>query len=151
MITSTEDQKIVKQTETWIREVVIGCNFCPFAGRELKRGSIHYHVIHSNEHAFILISLSEEFNRLDTNTEIETTLIILPGLFPDFNKFLDLVALCQIFLNDQKKEGIYQIASFHPDYLFAGTTNNDPANFTNRSLYPMIHLLRESSITAALA
>jgi uncharacterized protein len=144
------DKNIIEQTKKWINKVVIGCNFCPFAAKEVKRNSIHYQVNRSGEAATLLISLSAEVERLDNFPEVETILIILPGNFPDFYDYLDLVALCENFLKEQKKEGIYQIASFHPDYLFEGTSNDDPANYTNRSLYPMIQILRESSITEAV-
>ena len=147
---NTTDEIIIEQTKTWINKVVIGCNFCPFAAKEVKRNSILYHVHRSDDPATLLKLLSEEFYRLDTTSEIETTLIILPGLFQDFYEYLDFVTLCENFLKEQKKEGIYQIASFHPDYMFEGSSNDDPANYTNRSIYPMLQILRESSITQAL-
>ena len=145
------DNNIIEQTKTWINKVVIGCNFCPFAAKEVKRNSIHYTVIRSDDPATLLNSLSAELDRLDNNSGVETTLIIMPGVFPDFYDYLDNVALCEKFLKKEGKEGIYQIASFHPAYLFVGSSNDDPANFTNRSLYPMLQILRESSITEALA
>ena len=150
-IDNEKDKIIIEQTKTWINKVVIGCNFCPFAAKEFKRDSIHYQVHRSDDPHTLLNSLSVEFERLDKVSEIQTTLIILPGIFPDFYEYLDLISLCEDFLKEQGKEGIYQLASFHPDYLFAGSSNDDPANYTNRSLYPIIQILRESSITEALA
>ena len=144
------DEGIIEQTKNWINKVVVGCNFCPFAAKEVKRGSIRYVLSRSDDPVLLLISLSAEFELLDTDPTVETTLIILPGVFPDFYDYLEIISLCENFLNEQGKEGIYQIASFHPDYLFEGSSNDDPANYTNRSLYPMIQILRESSITTAL-
>jgi hypothetical protein len=145
------DDIIIEQTKAWINNVVIGCNFCPFAARELKRGSIHFEVIRSKDVEKLLMALSAEFDRLDNDASVETTFIILPEIFSDFNDYLDMIAQSEMFLEDQGYEGIYQIASFHPDYIFQGSGSADPANYTNRSLYPMIHLLRESSITEALS
>jgi len=145
------DEIVIEETKAWINKVVIGCNFCPFAAREVKRGSIYFQVLRSADLQAILQSIATEFARLDDDENIATTLIILPGLFPSFPDYLDMIALAEKFLKKQNKEGVYQIASFHPDYLFAGADANDPANYTNRSVYPMIHLLRESSVTDALA
>ena len=145
------DKTIIEQTKTWISKVVIGCNFCPFAAKEFKRDNIHYRVHRSDDPGALLSVLAEEFDRLDKDSEIKTTLIIFPGIFPDFYEYLDIISLGENFLKQQKKEGIYQLASFHPDYLFEGSSNDDPANYTNRSLYPIIQILRESSITEALA
>jgi hypothetical protein len=145
------DADVITQTRTWILKVVVGCNFCPFAAGELKQNTIHFEVVRSDDPGVILQSLSAEFDRLDNNAGIQTSLLILPGFFSSFNDYLDIIGHSEKFLRREAKEGIYQIASFHPEYLFAGSSNDDPANYTNRSLYPMIHLLRESSITAALA
>lgn len=144
------DENIIAQTSKWIKDVVVGCNFCPFAAKELKRGSIHYQVLRSADIKTCLQALALEFQRLDNNESIETTLLILPDDFGDFYKYLELTELAEKFLADLGKEGVYQIASFHPQYLFAGSTAVDPANYTNRSLYPMLHILREASLTAAL-
>lgn len=144
------DDQIILQSKNWITKVVVGCNFCPFAAREIKMDSIHYKVFRSENLSDLLETLVLEMNRLDVNADIETTLIILPDLFPDFQDYLDMIERCENYLKASKKEGIYQIASFHPEYLFAGATKDDPANYTNRSPYPMIHLLREASITSAL-
>jgi len=145
-----DDEVYVNDTKSWLSTVVIGMNFCPFAGREFRRGSIHYEVLKSADRKEILTRLALEFQRLDDNPEIETTLIILPGQLDEFRKYLDIIDLCQELLEEEDYEGTYQIASFHPSYLFAGSKESDPSNYTNRSPYPMIHILREASITKAL-
>jgi uncharacterized protein len=145
-----QDSEIIGHTKNWLEQVVIGLNFCPFAGREFRKGSIHYSVLNSSDRKEILTRLALEFQRLDDDPEIETTLIILPGQFPDFNKYLDIIELCQDLLEEEDYEGIYQIASFHPSYLFAGSNESDPSNYTNRSPYAMIHILREASVTKVL-
>ena len=88
--------------------------------------------------------------RLDFAKEIETTLLILPNGHQDFDDYLELVDYAERLLEQQGYEGIYQIATFHPFYCFHGSEKNDPANFTNRSPYPILQLLREESIEKAL-
>jgi len=144
------DEIIIAQTKRWIQDVVVGCNFCPFAAKELKLGSIHYQVLRSATIKTCLQELAFAFQQLENDNSIETTLLILPDDFGDFNKYLELTELADEFLADLGKEGIYQVASFHPLYIFAGSTSADPANYTNRSLYPMLHILREASLTTAL-
>ena len=96
------------------------------------------------------MALALECSRLDRDPGIETTLLVFANLFEEFDDFLDMVELGDALLLDQGYEGTYQLASFHPQYRFADAPSDDPANYTNRSPWPMIHLLRESSITRAL-
>jgi uncharacterized protein len=145
-----ESDKVVARTKKWISEVVIGCRMCPFAAKEFNRGAIHYRVeIDSDTEACLPVFL-EECRRLDANPSIETTLLILPGAFPDFEDYLGLVEMAEDLLEKEGYEGHYQIAGFHPDYRFADAPEDDPANYTNRSLYPMLHLLREESMANVL-
>ncbi|OSZ79717.1 hypothetical protein CAP36_00165 [Chitinophagaceae bacterium IBVUCB2] len=146
---STPDQ-VIEQTKKWINDVVVGCNFCPFAARVVKQQSIHYQVENSNGLKECLTSLMLEVQRLDNNETIETSFLILPNSFNDFDEYLDLVDKAETLLKKNGYEGIYQLASFHPQYLFAGSSATDAANYTNRSVYPMLHLLREESIDKAL-
>lgn len=141
---------IIAQTVAWIKSVVIGCHFCPFAAGAMSRKSIRYVVLSDATSESALKTLIFEMKKMEQEDEIETTLIILPFRFDDFRKYLDLVSKAEISVTKQQYEGIYQIASFHPEYCFAGTDNNDPANYTNRSIFPMLHILREESITRAI-
>lgn len=145
-----EKEIIIAQTKKWIIDVVIGCNFCPFANREVKRNSIAYEVVAAASNKLVLETLISSLQQLDENDTIETMLIILPDNFADFNQYLQLVDLAETLLEKENYEGIYQLASFHPDYLFAGSRNDDPANYTNRSPYPMLHILREESLSRAI-
>jgi hypothetical protein len=88
--------------------------------------------------------------RLDNDATIETCLLIFPNAFQKFDDYLDLLALAEKRLKRNGYEGIYQVASFHPLYVFENSDEHDPANYTNRSIYPMLHLLREASIDSAL-
>lgn len=131
-------------------DVVIGCNFCPFANREVKHDRVHYAVEFNASLQRCLEAFMKECKRLDDNEDIATTLLILPNGFENFDGYLHLVDLAETLLADNGYEGIYQVAGFHPLYRFAGSDLDDAANYTNRSVYPMLHLLREESIEAAL-
>ena len=141
---------VINQTKKWINDVVVGCNFCPFAAREIKQNTIHYEVEESTETETCLHAFLNECTRLDTEKNIETTLLIFPNAFRRFDNFLDILSLAEKLLEQESYEGIYQVASFHPHYCFANVPVDDAANYTNRSLYPMLHLLREERIEQAL-
>lgn len=145
------DELVIEHTKRWIEMVILACDFCPFAGREFARNSIHYSVIRGRDIERCLELLIEECVLLDAEADIETSLLLLPDAFADFDDFLDLVGIADALLIDQGYEGIYQLASFHPDYCFADQEVTDPANYTNRSPYPMLHLLREASLERVLA
>ena len=143
-------EDIIAQTKKWITDVVIGCNFCPFAAVPYKKGSIHYAVEYSTDLDSCMQAFMLECQRLDEDESIETSLLIFPDAFADFEAYLNLVEMVEALLEDQEYEGIYQVASFHPDYRFSDAADDDPANFTNRSVYPMLHLLREESLDKAI-
>ena len=92
----------------------------------------------------------EECVRLDEDESIVTSLLIFPNAFKQFDDYLDIVELAEELLEANGYEGVYQLASFHPQYIFGGAPVNDAANYTNRSVYPMLHLLREEQIEKAL-
>lgn len=145
-----ESDLVISQTKKWITDVVIGCNFCPFAAKEIKRDTIHYQVENSTELKDCLQTLLQECVRLDEQEQIETSLIIFPNGFKRFDDYLNLVLHAENLLKKHGYEGIYQVASFHPLYCFANSPVDDAANFTNRSPYPMLHLLREERVEQAL-
>lgn len=144
------ENEIIEQTKKWIKDVVIASNFCPFAAKELKGNTINYVVVPAEENNPLTIFL-EECENLDSNKDIETSLLIFPGSFQKFDAYLDLVFQAEKLVKNKGYEGIYQVASFHPKYRFSGSTADDAANFTNRSPFPMLHLLREESIEKALS
>lgn len=144
------DKQIICQTECWVKSVIIECNFCPFAKRELEKGSIRYSVIQHKALEDCLQSVIKECVHLDSNASTETTLLIFPNAFTGFDDYLQLVDIAEKLIAQQAYEGVYQLASFHPDYVFADSSPDDAANYTNRSPYPMLHLIRETSIEKAL-
>ena len=146
----SEKEVAIQQTKKWITDVVIGCNFCPFASREMKRNAVHFQVENCFEMKESLHSFLKECIRLDENQAIETTLLIFPSAWKNFRPYLVLVSKAEMLLKKNGYEGIYQVAGFHPLYQFADSIAGDAADFTNRSPYPMLHLLREDRITEAL-
>lgn len=144
------DEIIIAQTKKWIVDVVVGCNFCPFAAREVKRGSIAFEVLNNASPLTVLAGFEAAMKKLDASAEIETLFLILPQGFDRFADYLKLLGDAERLIKKKNYEGIYQVASFHPHYLFAGSLPSDPANYTNRSPYPMLHLLREESVSKAI-
>lgn len=144
-------QQIIDQTRKWINDVVVACHFCPFAAQVVKQKKVHYEVETGTGSDACMDAVLRELIRLDNDAGIETSFLIFPHTFIQFDDFLDLVSLAEALLKQNGYGGIYQLASFHPLYQFADSPENDAANYTNRSLYPMLHLLREASIDRALA
>ena len=142
---------VILETQSWLDTVVIQLNFCPFAHREMEKKTIRYIVDESDSMPFRLESLIKECRFLDENTDVETSLIIFPSGLASFDEYLDFYYFAEELLDEEGYEGIYQIASFHPEYQFTDTDKDDPANYTNRSPYPMLHLLRESSLENAIS
>ena len=144
------DQNVIDRTQCWIKTIIVEHNFCPFAKRELERGSIRYKVEHISDLESALKALINECVHLDNNDASETSLLIFAEGFQDFESYLELVELGEGLIVDQGYEGVYQFASFHPDYCFADAEQDDAANYTNRSPYPMLHLIREASVERVL-
>lgn len=146
-----ECNTVLAATRRWVSEVVIGLNLCPFARRELVNERIRFVATDANSEEALLAALQEELMHLDQHPEVETTLLVHPEVlasFPDYNDFLDAADGLLVHL---ELDGECQIASFHPDYQFGGTDPADAENYTNRSPYPMLHLLRERSLERAIA
>jgi uncharacterized protein len=144
------EQQEITQTKNWVREVVIGLNFCPFAAREFNRNSIRYQVAHEATLTSLREVILRECKLLDKDPSIATTLLILPDSFGAFEDYLQLLAYAEKLLQQKKYDGIYQIASFHPLYRFDEVSADDPANYTNRSIYPMLHFIREADLRRAI-
>lgn len=142
----------INKTKNWIEKMVIGLNLCPFAKQPFRTGKIRYVVVEETNLSKLVEVLMLEMRRLVVTDakEIETTLIIHPDLLTDFYDYNDFLAVADEVLHQELLEGIVQIASFHPQYQFADTSKDAVENYTNRSPYPMLHLLREASLEKAL-
>jgi hypothetical protein len=144
------DDIVEASVKSWIEKVIVGLNFCPFAKKEMERNTVRYAIFPATQVNAALSHLLEELALLDQLQDIQTTLLIFPQGFADFDDFLDMLEMANILIGQGGYGGIYQLASFHPEYCFDGEEQNDPANYTNRSPYPILHILRESSIEAVL-
>jgi hypothetical protein len=143
---------IVGATRRWLERSVIGLKLCPFAEPVYKGGLVRYRVSEHRSPAGLSDDLRSELVFLSEHqaSVLETTLLIHPWVLTDFIEFNDFLSVCERLIVDLGLEGELQIASFHPQYRFAGTQPEDIENYTNRSPYPTLHLLREASIERAL-
>ncbi len=144
------EQDPIQQTIRWVEGVVIACNFCPFAAKPFKAGQIAYRIQEKALLKDTLGSLANLLREMDEDKSIETLLLIFPTGFTDFAQYLDVVDAAEQLIEMEGYEGVYQLASFHPQYRFSGSRDNDPANYTNRSPFPMLHILREESLEKAI-
>ena len=144
----TEQAAIIAETRDWIEKAVIGLNLCPFAKAVYVNDRIRYCVSEAESKDALLADLSRELRALqaaDPQT-CETVLLIHPGVLSDFLDYNDFLDAADAPVEALGLTGEIQIASFHPHYQFAGSGPDDVENCTNRSPYPMLHLLRESSV-----
>lgn len=146
-----DSEAVASTVRSWVENLVVELNLCPFAGRELVENRVRFAVTESTTVEVLLTALATELALLNDDDAVETTLLIHPGVLQDFfdyNAFLDAAdeLLVQMGL-----EGVYQVASFHPDYQFADTQAGDAENYTNRSPYPLLHILREASLERGIA
>jgi uncharacterized protein len=135
----------------WLQEVVIGLNLCPFARKPFMANAVRIVTVAHAQSAAILNSLQQELEYLTVNTEIETTILVLTGALDDFLLYNDFIHDVEDWLWQNNYEGIYQVASFHPDYCFADATADAVSNFTNRAPFPLLHILREEQLENLLA
>jgi hypothetical protein len=142
----------VAETRAWVEQAVIGLNLCPFAKAAQVKGLVRYVVSGAADAHALRADLVEELQLLAGSPEhrIETTLLIHPDTLNDFMDYNDFLDVADGVLEQLDLEGVLQVASFHPDYRFAGSAEDDPGNATNRSPYPTLHLLREASIERAV-
>ena len=151
-MTRIDPDSPISATRKWIETVVIGLQLCPFAAVPFRKDRIRYVVSEAFTAAELLDDLGQELAYVfqADPEEVETSVLIHPACLHDFEDYWDFLAVAEALIREQKLEGEIQVAGFHPEFRFAGTDDDDAANYTNRSPFPMIHLLREDSITQAL-
>lgn len=143
---------ITEHVNQWLNDVVIGLNLCPFAAKPQRNQQIKIFVSQASREEALLQDILDQLLELDTKEAqgLETTLVVVPNMlddFMDYNFFIDWV---EALIRQQDWEGIFQVATFHPHYCFAGTCPEDDENLTNRSPYPIFHLIREQSMERVL-
>lgn len=151
--TESDAERIVADTQSWLERAVIGLNLCPFAKSVFVKKQVRYALTAASTADELLAELDAEFTLLAATppAQLDTTLLIHPRAMTNFLDYHFFLAEANALLRNLDLEGVFQIASLHPQYEFAGCEPDDIANFTNRSPYPTLHLLRESSIDRAVA
>jgi hypothetical protein len=146
---SVDEQVVSERTRRWISSMVIGLNLCPFAQRAFEADTIRYAVSDAKDERALLEELRAELLHLAScqTSDAETTLLIHPRVLTDFLDYNDFLDAGERLVGELGLRGTVQLASFHPDYRFAGADPHAVENYTNRSPYPMLHLLREASIS----
>lgn len=134
--------------EAWVREVVVGLGLCPFAAAPMGSGEVQFLTSRGDGDAEILAELLLLMRSLDEGPSPSTALLVIPGL--PWEGFLDLVAMAEGLLELEGYEGTYQLATFHPEYVFADAEPDDPANGTNRAPHPAIQVLRATEVERAV-
>ncbi|MGH8540197.1 MAG: DUF1415 domain-containing protein [Stenotrophobium sp.] len=144
--------QIEQDVRRWLDQAVIGLNLCPFAAKPYRDGQVRISVSEARTEEALLNDLQAELALLDGKpaAELETTLLAVPRMLADFDAYNQFLNLVDALLEEFDWAGTYQVASFHPHYQFAGTQLDAAENLTNRSPCPILHLLREASLDAAL-
>lgn len=156
---ATMDKSLLRQTvfldavKAWLEKAVIGLNLCPFAKSVYVRNRVRFTVSQADNLEALTADLKAELAHLHSSDPagLDTTLLIHPYVLKDFRDYNDYLEVADTILDEMELAGVLQIASFHPHYQFAGTEADDITNYTNRSPFPILHLLRESSVEAAIA
>jgi hypothetical protein len=144
---------VIEQTRQWIERMVIGLNLCPFAGQPWREDRVEIRVSAADRPETLADALARALVDLAAAdpADCETTLLVHPNVLQDFLDYNDFLDVADELIEQLGLAGEFQIASFHPDYQFADTDPDDRSNWTNRSPWPMLHLLREASVEAATA
>ena len=143
----------IESTQAWLEKAVIGLGLCPFAKAVHSKGQIRWVESLAGTPQELLIELGAELQALAAADpiRIDTTMLVHPHVLRDFEDYNDFLDLADALLDELELDGVLQIASFHPDYRFAGSTGDAMGNFSNQSPYPTLHLLRETSVAQAVA
>jgi uncharacterized protein len=147
-----QENQIIDAVSTWLRQVVIGLQLCPFASKPTQEGRVRFIVSDANDDEVLLQALKSEceFMTSVSAAEVETSLLIVANHLADFWSYNQFLVWANQLIKREGYEGVFQLASFHPDYCFAGADPEDAENLTNRSPYPILHIIREASLEKAL-
>ena len=150
-ITEIEVAKIEKRIDRWVRQFVVALEICPFAQHVIDNESVRYKVSTATSELDLMADLEAELHLLQDNPDLSTSLLITSSLLKEFNDYLDFLETAEQLLQDSHLAGVFQLASFHPNYQFEDTAPDALENFSNRSPYPVIHILRESQVDLAVS
>ena len=146
-----ENEQIKETTMNWIRKVVIGLNLCPFAEKPLRQNQLKVSVVRGNDDEDVAAAVVYELISRSDEKNDGTTVVVAPDFYPnDFERYMDLVQYIEDdVMEEHDLHGIVQIAPFHPQFTFAGS-GDGVDNYTNRSPYPIFHILRENEVELAV-
>ncbi|MBO1927870.1 DUF1415 domain-containing protein [Thiomicrorhabdus sp. 6S2-11] len=149
---TASNQPIIQEVETWLQQVVIGLNLCPFAKHPWQNQQVHIAISHASNDENLLQDLATEITELLAlpSKQRDTTILVVANYLKTFDDYNQFLAWTDALIAQQGWQGEVQIASFHPDYQFANTLPDDAENLTNRAPYPLLHILREASLEKAL-
>ncbi|HCG7228093.1 TPA: DUF1415 domain-containing protein [Vibrio parahaemolyticus] len=149
---NTDINAITQQVDQWLNDVVIGLNLCPFAAKPQRNKQIKIFVSEATQEEAMLEDILLQLIELSTTEpeKLETTLVVVPNMLQDFWDYNFCIDWVEGLIKQQDWEGIFQVATFHPDYCFGGAAPEDDENLTNRSPYPIFHLIREDSMEKVL-
>ena len=144
--------EVINNSQAWFTHVILGLNLCPFAHQPHRANTIRWLEVEATKEQDIIDAIMAECEYLAQHpaTQYETSLLVAPNTLKEFYDFHFFIEEANYQLKQQGWEGTFQLAHFHPDYCFANSTPDDPANLTNRSPYPTIHILREASLSEIL-
>ncbi|HGF5107951.1 DUF1415 domain-containing protein [Vibrio parahaemolyticus] len=149
---NTDINAITQQVDQWLNDVVIGLSLCPFAAKPQRNKQIKIFVSEATQEEALLEDILLQLIELSTTEpeKLETTLVVVPNMLQDFWDYNFCIDWVEGLIKQQDWEGIFQVATFHPDYCFGGAAPEDDENLTNRSPYPIFHLIREESMEKVL-
>lgn len=153
METEIKRSHIVQEVQQWLEQVVIGLKLCPFAAEPLQNQQVRIRVSIAETEDALLTDVQAELMLLDRMhpDELETSILVVPLMLADFGEYNEFLYLVNLLLREFSWNQLYQVASFHPHYCFAGAKPDATENLTNRSPYPLLHILREASVSEAIA
>ena len=146
-------EEVEALTRQWVETMVVGLNLCPFAAPVVKKDTLRYAVTEGQSEEDLAHAFLSELEKIQKANEVDiaTSLVIMPKALADFYDYLDMLAVFENLLKASGLEGTFQLASFHPNYQFAGVAAEDLSHWTNRSPFPMVHIIREGQMERVLA
>ena len=146
-------EEVEALTRQWVETMVVGLNLCPFAAPVVKKDTLRYAVTEGQSEEDLAHAFLSELEKIQKANEVDiaTSLVIMPKALTDFYDYLDMLAVFENLLKASGLEGTFQLASFHPNYQFAGVAAEDLSHWTNRSPFPMVHIIREGQMERVLA
>lgn len=147
---TTDHKAILSQCQYWIEQVIIKWSICPFAKKVWQTDDIDYQIVESADMEDQVLAVMGQIQLMKAQNSPDTALLILPNGCEAFDDYLLLVDICNELLAQQDELSFVQLASFHPDYLFAEEPEQSASHFTNRAPWPIIHLIRQASIAKVL-